>query len=390
MGFDIALENLLVRKSKTAVSVAGVATSIVLIFMQLGFRGAVENTATTIYDQLEFDLIVRSPDYLHLADADTIDRAWLTRLQSRPGVERVSPLYTGMGNWKHPTQPSLHGILILAIDPNRSVFRSPEINAQTERLMARTNVLIDREASPSFGPSNGEVFGDGDIGVSTTVNDQPVRLAGTYQIGAGLTANGSIIASEAQFQQLLPIPVDRRVSMALIDVNEGNNPRAVKQEILEWLSREGFHPNEVEVLTVRDVRDRELDRWIRQTPIGFIFTLGVAISFLVGSAIVFSVMSNDVNRRIGEFATLKAMGFSNSMVCWIVLRQAIYLGVIAFIPSVGVAMIIYAVTEYLANIPIQMTIERAGFVLVLSLGMSCASGLAALRRVWRADPAALF
>ena len=103
-----------------------------------------------------------------------------------------------------------------------------------------------------------------------------------------------------------------------------------------------------------------------------------------------SVMSNDVNRRIGEFATLKAMGFSNSMVCWIVLRQAIYLGVIAFIPSVGVAMMIYAVTEYLANIPIQMTIERAGFVLVLSLGMSCASGLAALRRVWRADPAALF
>ena len=35
------------------------------------FLGAVENTATLIYDKLDFDLIIRSKNYLHLSDPGT-------------------------------------------------------------------------------------------------------------------------------------------------------------------------------------------------------------------------------------------------------------------------------------------------------------------------------
>ena len=390
MTADLALANLLSRKSKTAISMAGVATSIVLIFMQLGFRGAVENTATTIYDEIPFDLVIRSPDYLHIADTSTVDRNWIDWVQGQPGVREARPMWVGLGNWKNPTAPSLHGVLILGMDPLHPIFASPEITDQATQLLAPSNILIDRETSPDFGPVNKRRFSGDDVGVMTTVNEEPVRIAGTFEIGAGLTANGSIIVGETQFGRLVPIPVDREISMGLIVLKPEADPVVVRDRIRKSLQQHPLGGRSIEVLTRNEVEARELRRWIRETPIGFIFTLGVAISFLVGSAIVFSVMSNDVSRRIGEFATLKAMGYSNGVVCSIVLRQAAYLGLLAFIPSLLIAMLIYAITAELANIPIEMTWQRAVFVLVLSLAMSCVSGLASLRRVWRADPAALF
>lgn len=390
MTADLALANLLSRKSKTVISMAGVATSIVLIFMQLGFRGAVENTATMIYDELEFDLVIRSPDYLHIADTSTIDRNWCAWAQGHPGVRHARPMWVGFGNWKNPRAPSLHGILILGMDPRFPIFASSEISDQTQQLLSTSNILVDRETSRDFGPHNGKRFSFDDVGITTTVNEEPVRIAGTFEIGAGLTANGSMIVGQTHFGRLVPIPINREISMGLVRVEPGAQVEQVRDRLREALQQQQVSGTPIEVLTREEVETRELRRWIRETPIGFIFSLGVAISFLVGSAIVFSVMSNDVSRRMGEFATLKAMGYSNGVVCSIVLRQAAYLGILAFVPALLIAMLIYAITAQLANIPIEMTWERAIFVLVLSLAMSCLSGLASLRRVWSADPAALF
>jgi putative ABC transport system permease protein len=87
----IALLNLLSQPTRAAVSVLGVAFALVLIFMQLGFRGAVGNTANIVYGRLVGDLVVRSPDYVHLYEPRTIEKSWLNMLASHPDVEQVDP-----------------------------------------------------------------------------------------------------------------------------------------------------------------------------------------------------------------------------------------------------------------------------------------------------------
>ena len=55
MNTPLAWKNLLHNKVRTAVALAGVAFAVILIFMQLGFKGAVRKTATQIYDALAYD-----------------------------------------------------------------------------------------------------------------------------------------------------------------------------------------------------------------------------------------------------------------------------------------------------------------------------------------------
>jgi putative ABC transport system permease protein len=86
MKLPLAWLNLLHERARTAVAIAGVAFAVVLILMQLGFFGSVQQTATRIYDQLEFDLLLTSPQYLHLSVPGKFPRTRLYQAASTEGV----------------------------------------------------------------------------------------------------------------------------------------------------------------------------------------------------------------------------------------------------------------------------------------------------------------
>ena len=77
MKIPLALHNLTYQSAKTLVSVAGVAFALLLVFMQLGFMGAVSHTAVNVYEHMRFDALVRSSDYLHLYEPSNIEQHFL-------------------------------------------------------------------------------------------------------------------------------------------------------------------------------------------------------------------------------------------------------------------------------------------------------------------------
>ncbi len=66
---SLALANLLYQPTRTAISIGGVAFAVLLMLMQLGFLGTVEDTATGVYEKMPFDVLVRSAEYTHLFEA---------------------------------------------------------------------------------------------------------------------------------------------------------------------------------------------------------------------------------------------------------------------------------------------------------------------------------
>ena len=56
MRTPLGLLNLWHQQAKTLVSIGGVAFALLLVFMQLGFMGAVSHTATNVLENLEFDV----------------------------------------------------------------------------------------------------------------------------------------------------------------------------------------------------------------------------------------------------------------------------------------------------------------------------------------------
>jgi putative ABC transport system permease protein len=125
-------------------------------------------------------------------------------------------------------------------------------------------------------------------------------------------------------------------------------------------------------------------------PIGLIFQMGVGISLLVGGAIVYMVLATDVASRLPEYATLLAMGYSRKYLAGIVMTQAVVLCALGFLAAWAAGEVLYRITTVFSGIPLYMSWFNIGMVAVLGLFMCCASGILALRKLWKAEPASLF
>ena len=387
----LAWRNLVHNRVRTLVAVAGVTFAVVLIFMQLGFFGAVETSATVVYSALDFDLCIRSKDYLHFADSRSFPDARLKQAEGVAGVKSVSPFYVGIRLWRNP-QPKKgeeYGVMVMGCRPKDPVFLREDIQANARKLLVQEDmVLIDRLTRKEYGPKNGSRFGDEDIGVETEVMHRRVRLVGHFRLGTGFASNGAVLTTDRGYVRVSPGQSLNNVCLGLIKLEKGADPTEVAARLRAALP--GGRSPDVEVLTREEVLDAERNRWVGRTSFGLIFQLGVGVALFVGTAIVYQVLSADVANLMPEYATLKAMGYANTFLMKVILQQAVVLSLLGFLPGWGIAVLLYYVTSEGAGIPIQMTSQNLLMVLVLSVAMCALSGLLAARKTFAADPAELF
>ncbi|MEM1146076.1 MAG: FtsX-like permease family protein, partial [Pseudomonadota bacterium] len=135
---------------------------------------------------------------------------------------------------------------------------------------------------------------------------------------------------------------------------------------------------------------KEIAYWNSSTPIGYIFSLGAVIGVIVGLIVVYQILFSDVQSHLAEYATLKAIGYSDGFLRALVLREAIYLAVLGFIPAFGFALLLYDQAAIATQLPMHMTVLRASLVLVVTIAMCAFSGLLAMRKISRLDPAEVF
>lgn len=389
----LAWRNLVHNKVRTLVAVAGVTFAVVLIFMQLGFFGAVETSATVVYTALDFDLCIRSKDYLHFGDSRMFPAARLRQVEGVTGVQQVSPFYVGVRLWRNPRpgKGQEHGVMVMGFRPQDPIFLRQDIQNSARQLLVRDDmVLIDRLTRPEFGPINSRRFGDEDVqaGVETEVMKRKVRLVGHFRLGTGFAANGAVLTTDRGFVRVSPGQTLSGVCLGLIRLDAGADPQQVAARVRAALP--GGATRDVEVLTRKQVLEFERTRWVGRTSFGLIFQLGVGVALFVGTAIVYQVLAADVSNLMPEYATLKAIGYSNRYLVGVIVQQAIVLSLLGFLPGWGLAQLLYYVTSEGAGIPIQMTKENLVMVLILSVAMCALSGLGAARKTFHADPAELF
>ena len=153
---------------------------------------------------------------------------------------------------------------------------------------------------------------------------------------------------------------------------------------------QAYLPNDVKVLTYQEFIEFEKNYWQKSTPIGFIFSVGVLMGFIVGVIIVYQILYSDVIDHISEYATLKAMGYSNTYLLGVVFQQALVLAVLGYIPGNLITIGLYTLTRHATNLALYMTIGRTIQVLVITIIMCTISGAIAMRKLQLADPADIF
>src|SRR4051812_48814812 len=82
----LALRNVVHGGTRTLTALAGVGFVVTMVLLQLGFLQAVRDTATNLYDRLDFDVALVSPQYQQLYDAGTLPQE---RLREAEGIASV-------------------------------------------------------------------------------------------------------------------------------------------------------------------------------------------------------------------------------------------------------------------------------------------------------------
>ena len=173
------------------------------------------------------------------------------------------------------------------------------------------------------------------------------------------------------------------VDIGLISLKPGADVEQVREQLAAGL------PNDVKVLTLEGFAEIEKNYWA-STGIGFIFGLGVVVGFIVGIVIVYQILYSDVSDHLPEYATLKAIGYSDRYLLGVLTQEALLLAILGYIPGFILSFGLYQVAYAATLLPIAMTLERAGSVLVLTIIMCSVSGAIAMRKLRSADPADVF
>ena len=393
----VSIRNLIDGGRQTVLSIVGISFAIILIFMQLGFLGAVLDTAVLFYNNLNFDLIVRSPDYYHFGDAKDFSREYLHRIEDVAGVESCYPFHVSLGRWSYAEKSVQRGLLIMGIDPTVQSFssgRSKIVLPNPALLTSDHYILVDEKSSAEYlGFDRSTRFSPDSIGLRIELSQSECEIIGLFRMGTGLAANGAAIISEQGFERINPGYGSNRVALGLIQLEQSflQNPAAARKLIYRSLNLDPLiAPPVVEVLTREEVVGRERHHWIANTPVGFIFLTGAVMSFFVGAIIVYIILSADINRQLGEYATLKAMGYRAGFLNRVVLEQAIVLGVVSYGLSLVVSLFLFKVVGEAANLPITMTTSKQLIVSISSLLMCVISAVIAMQKLRKADPADLF
>jgi len=364
-------------------AVAGITFAVILMLVQQGFREALFNSGIRWHTALQYEVVLLSPKTEYLLEVHDFPRIRVLQAAGVAGVQAVTPIYTGQAKWRNPEKPEIvWPIFIAAFDPADEGFGSIISAQQQAALRVENFYLFDALARPEYGPIPQLLKEHGVVPLE--MNSRRIRIGGLFEVGNSFGINGALITSDLNYQRMFPNRHPSNVSLGLIQLRPGTNPQVARDAIAAAL------PPDVRVLTRAQFQAMEVDYWDRSTPIGYVLNFGVIMGLVVGAIIVYQILFSDVQDHLKEYATLKAMGYSNGYLSRVVLQEAAILAVTGFIPALILTWQVFRMAAAATNLPLQLTVEMTSQVLALTVGMCVFAGLLAMRKVRSADPADVF
>ncbi|WP_375495146.1 ABC transporter permease DevC [uncultured Nostoc sp.] len=370
------------EKTRLAVALAGIAFADILMFMQLGFRDALYYSNVRFHNSLQGDIVLINSQSNAILAMRSFSQRRLYKALELPAVQSVHPIYLDFTIWKNPVTGRPRSILIFGMNPETNLVNLPGVQENLDKLKLPDVVLFDRSSRVEYGP----IAANYDQGKTVTaeVRRRRVKVEGLFTLGASFGADGNLITSDINFLRIFNNRQKGLIDIGLIRLKPGADANVVAQELRKYL------PNEVNVLTKQEFIAFERNYWANSTAIGFIFTLGTVMGFIVGTVIVYQILYTEVADHLAEYATLKAIGYTQNYLLTVILQEALLLAVLGYFPGIVFALFMYNSARAATLLPVFMSFDRAVMVLILTMLMCIISGAIAVRKLSSADPADIF
>lgn len=369
------------QKVRTGVAMGGIAFANVLIFMQLGFVNLFAGGATLLPRHLQGDLFISNAEAKLINSFSTFDRTRLYQAAAFDGIIFAEPLYLKYGTWAYDKESISYETRVFAYNPQVQIFDLPEVNQQQSKLREPFTALFDRLSRSQLGPIPAKM--DTKPTIVSMVNNQRIVVNGLFNLGSSFfLSEGNIITSDRTYAEMFGSNSLEQVTVGIIRVKPGTDLIALKKGIEQAVPG-------IKVLTYKELQAREL-AFQDTNPSSTIFNFGAMMGFIVGVAIVYQVLYSDVSDHLSEYATLKAIGYSNRSLLLVIFQEAIFLAVLGYIPGFIATLGMYQLLTTLTKLELIMTVSLAMTVFILTLGMCLISASIASNKLRAADPADVF
>jgi putative ABC transport system permease protein len=387
------------QKVRLLVATTGVCFANILMFTQIGLLAMLTDGTTKLHESLGGDLFLVSSFSPSLLFRISFPRAYLYQASAVEGVDAIAPLYLDRANWVDPAQltpdsipsakpqaPKRRGffgneVRVIAVNPMQPVFNLPEINRQLAKLRTPDAVLFDRLSQASLGEIPALLRDRSEV--MTLMENRRVYVVGLFNMGSTLNDKGNVIISDWDYARRYGEESLEEVRLGVISLEKGADIYTVRQRLQASL------PDDVSIVTREELIEKEGEFYGSQ-PEGVILKFGTIVGFVVGIIVIYQVLYTDISEHLSEYATLRAMGYSDLSLLLVVLGEALILGVMGFIPSYFASLGIYQLLVTLTRIPLVMKTSVVINVFVLTTVMCAVSGAIATRKLRSADPADVF
>ena len=399
----LAWRNLAHDKVRFALFASGIGFAVVLMGVQYGIMNAMLDSNTALVRKMKCELVLVNPNRAALMFPAGVSRHRVEQVRGVGGVRAVSPVYLEYqkAELRHTAsepgrRTNTRRIRVIGVDPAADLLDLPEVSAaEWHALDTPGTALYDRKSRPHPDQANhpGEsVFGKLEPGTRTELVGRDVTLVGGFELGFDFSCDGSVVVSDRTFAAWVREPRTppgtnplAEADLVAIKLQPGADPLAVQAAL-----RAKFADGDVLVLTRDELVSREKAFWWTNTPIGFAFGAGVLLGFVVGMVICYQILASEVADHLPEYATLKALGYTNRYLSWVVLQEALILAAAGFVPGMAVTYGTYLLLTEITGLPMLLTPGRFALILGLTVVMCVASGLLAVRKVKKVDPADVF
>jgi len=381
LALRLAWRQLRSDKARLASAIAGVLFACVLVFMQLGFRGALFESATNLIASMRGDLFLLHPLTVASFRPEPLPRVRAQQALALPEVERAVPVYLAQATWRNPETGTRRTIQLIGVDTAAGVMDFQGLAPLVDALKQPDTVAFDMRSRPEFGPVQRML---GDAPLTVEIGKRRMEVVGLLEIGPSFGADGNVVLSEVNFRRVVKERPATSVDLVAIRLRPGADTLAAQARLRAIL------PSDVMVLTPEELRAHERRYWEEATPIGFIFAFGSLMGLVVGMVIVYQILFSDIAGHLKEYATLKAMGYSGFYLARVVLGAALILAVAGFIPGLVLSFLLYDVVGGATFLPLRLDVRLGASVFAMIFAMCAVAGLLAVRKLRDANPADMF
>lgn len=364
----VTRKNLFSERTRLAISVGGVAVSVLLITFLLSlYRGWNEKVGGFVED-VDADIwIAREGTTDFLAAGSILPAEPPEELSTLPTVERWSPLIV------RPMTASKDGtemdVQLVGYDP-QSAMGGPVRMEEGKGVPGPGEVIVDEALSHRYGV---------DIGDSIAAGGQDWTVVGKSS-GGDFVASQTIFVALDQAQEALEM--DGLATFFLLQLKDPSQREQVAETI------ESAQPGILAITSedfAADTRDQVLGNLI---PILMVILI---LAFTVGLVVAALTIYTATVEKAREYGILKAVGFSNGYLYRVVFEQSLVTGLLGFLLGVGLTVVVGPLTQevvpqFVVFIRWQDVLGVAGFTLLMVL----LAAYVPTRRLAAIDPVAVF